>query len=52
MIEAIRSYSHHTLFGVVGSEIPELLSSINALVNRIALSIIVQIVISILHFSI
>jgi hypothetical protein len=47
MIDAIRSYSQHTLIGVIAEGAPALLDSLNALVNRVALSIIIQVVISI-----
>ncbi len=47
MIEAIRSHSNHTLFGVIAEGVPALLSSFNALVNQVALTIILQVVISI-----
>lgn len=47
MIEAIRSYSSHTLYGMIAEGIPALLKSLNMLVNRVALSILIQVVISI-----
>lgn len=47
MVEALGSYSNHTLFGVIAEGVSGLLSSLNALVNRVALGILIQIVISI-----
>lgn len=47
MIDAIRSYSQHTLLGIIIEGAPALLDSLNAVINRVALSIIVQVVISI-----
>jgi hypothetical protein len=46
MIDTIRSYNHHTLFGLIAEGIPDLLDSLNALVNQVALGIIVQVLIS------
>ena len=46
MIEAIRSYSNHSLFGIVAEGIPALLSALNVLVNHIAHTILIQVAIS------
>lgn len=50
MIEAIRSYSNHTVFGIVAEGVPALLHSINEVVNRIAIEILRDIVATILLF--
>jgi len=47
MIEAIHSYSQHTLIGVIAKGVPTFLDSLNSLVNHVATNIIIQIVISI-----
>ena len=53
MIEAIRYYSPHTLFGMIAEGIPDSLSSFkelqNALVNGVALNIIIQVGLFWLH---
>jgi hypothetical protein len=46
MIETLRTYSEHSLLGVLAEGIPELLHDLDALVNRVALTIIVQCLIS------
>lgn len=47
MIETLRIYSQHTLFGILAEGIPALVNTLTAVVHRIATSIIVQVVISI-----
>lgn len=47
MIDTIHSYSSHSIFGIVAEGIPALLRSLHALVNRVALAILIQVVISI-----
>jgi hypothetical protein len=46
MIQAIHSYSQHTVLGIVAEGMPALWSSLSAAVNRVALSILVQVIIS------
>lgn len=47
MIEAFRAYTHHSLIGMVAEGIPTLINTVISLINRIALSILVQVMISI-----
>ncbi len=46
-IKTVRSSSKHTVIGIVTEGIPDLLGSLNVLVNRIALDVLLQVVISI-----
>lgn len=50
MIDTIRSYSHHTLFGIVAEGVPSVLHSLKSVVNRIATSILINLVISVTLF--
>lgn len=47
MIDTIRAYSQHTLFGIIAEGVPALLDSLNALIYRVALNTIIQVAISI-----
>jgi hypothetical protein len=47
MIETIRTYSNHSLFGIIAEGIPALLSALDALVYHVARIILVQVLISI-----
>jgi hypothetical protein len=47
MIEAMRNYTNHTVIGIIVEGIPALKNSLNALVQRIALDILAQVVITV-----
>lgn len=47
MINAIRTYTNHTVIGIIVEGVPSLVSSIKAVVHKVALSTLINVVISI-----
>lgn len=47
MIDSIHFYSQHTLLGLVADGIPAIKSTLDALVNKVALAVITQVVITV-----
>lgn len=47
MITTLRTYSQHTLIGILGEGVPAVIHTVSSTVNRIALNVLAQVIVSI-----